>query len=150
MKDIVGALKDQFFYEAPEELWKDMVEAGKTMSVLAGLVQFFADAFEEKKRSKHLIDFSDMEQYALRILTEKTEEGLIPSEAAKDYQKKFAEVMIDEYQDSNLIQERFSQVSLRCQKATITCLWWEMSNRVFTVSVFPDRNCLWKNLTHIV
>ena len=105
MKDIVGALKDQFFYEAPEELWKDMVEAGKTMSVLAGLVQFFADAFEEKKRSKHLIDFSDMEQYALRILTEKTEEGLIPSEAAKDYQKKFAEVMIDEYQDSNLIQE---------------------------------------------
>ena len=39
------------------------------------LVQFFADAFEEKKRSKHLIDFSDMEQYALRILTEKTEEG---------------------------------------------------------------------------
>ena len=105
VKDIVGALKDQFFYEAPEELWKDMVEAGKTMSVLAGLVQFFADAFEEKKRSKHLIDFSDMEQYALRILTEKTEEGLIPSEAAKDYQKKFAEVMIDEYQDSNLIQE---------------------------------------------
>ena len=87
VKDIVGALKDQFFYEAPEELWKDMVEAGKTMSVLAGLVQFFADAFEEKKRSKHLIDFSDMEQYALRILTEKTEEGLIPSEAAKDYQK---------------------------------------------------------------
>ena len=46
-----------------------------------------------------------MEQYALRILTEKTEEGLIPSEAAKDYQKNFAEVMIDEYQDSNLIQE---------------------------------------------
>lgn len=105
VKDIVGALKDQFFYEAPEELWKDMVEAGKTMSVLAGLVQSFADAFEEKKRSKHLIDFSDMEQYALRILTEKTEEGLIPSEAAKDYQNKFAEVMIDEYQDSNLIQE---------------------------------------------
>ena len=105
VKDIVGALKDQFFYEAPEELWKDMVEAGKTMFVLAGLVQSFADAFEEKKRSKHLIDFSDMEQYALRILTEKTEEGLIPSEAAKDYQNKFAEVMIDEYQDSNLIQE---------------------------------------------
>lgn len=37
VKDIVGALKDQFFYEAPEELWKDMVEAGKTMSVLAGV-----------------------------------------------------------------------------------------------------------------
>lgn len=49
VKDIVGALKDQFFYEAPEELWKDMVEAGKTMSVLAGLVQSFADAFEEKE-----------------------------------------------------------------------------------------------------
>lgn len=105
VKGTVGALREQFFYEAPEELWKDMAEAGKTMSVLAELVQSFADAFEEKKRSKNLIDFSDMEQYALRILTEKTGEGLIPSEAAKDYQKKFAEVMIDEYQDSNLIQE---------------------------------------------
>lgn len=105
VKETVGALREQFFYESLEELQKDMLEAGKTMEVLVDLVQAFAEAFEAKKRSKNLIDFSDMEQYALRILTEQTEEGLVPSEAAKDYQKKFAEIMIDEYQDSNLIQE---------------------------------------------
>ena len=52
-----------------------------------------------------MIDFSDMEQYALRILTEKTEAGLGPSKRAEEYQKQFQEIMIDEYQDSNLIQE---------------------------------------------
>lgn len=105
VKETVGALREQFFYESPEEMQKDMLGAGKIMAVLADLVQIFAEAFEAKKRSKNLIDFSDMEQYALRILTKQTEEGLVPSEAAKDYQKKFAEIMIDEYQDSNLIQE---------------------------------------------
>ena len=52
-----------------------------------------------------MIDFSDMEQYALRILTEKTEEGFRPSAVAREYQEQFREIMIDEYQDSNLIQE---------------------------------------------
>ena len=52
-----------------------------------------------------MIDFSDMEQYALRILTEKTDDGLLPSSIAKEYQQQFLEIMIDEYQDSNLIQE---------------------------------------------
>lgn len=52
-----------------------------------------------------MIDFSDMEQYALRILTQKTENGFVPSKIAEEYQKQFEEIMIDEYQDSNLIQE---------------------------------------------
>ena len=46
-----------------------------------------------------------MEQYALRILTEKSEDGFVPSKIAQEYQNQFHEVMIDEYQDSNLIQE---------------------------------------------
>ena len=52
-----------------------------------------------------MIDFSDMEQYALRILTDKTDEGFAPSVIAREYQQQFLEIMIDEYQDSNLIQE---------------------------------------------
>ena len=46
-----------------------------------------------------------MEQFALQILAKKTEEGFEPSEVAKEYQDQFREIMIDEYQDSNLIQE---------------------------------------------
>lgn len=76
------------------------------MEILALLVDEFSEAFEEKKKSQNMIDFDDMEQYALRILTEKDEKGnLVPSKAAAEYQEQFREIMIDEYQDSNLIQE---------------------------------------------
>ena len=52
-----------------------------------------------------MIDFQDMEQFALQILTEEKDGSLVPSAVAREYQEQFEEVMIDEYQDSNLIQE---------------------------------------------
>lgn len=76
------------------------------MCTFTELVNRFADAFAEKKQSKNLIDFGDMEQFALRILTEEVDGELKPSVTAREYQEQFAEVMIDEYQDSNLIQGR--------------------------------------------
>ena len=72
---------------------------------LVGLVKCFSLRFDAKKRQENVIDFSDMEQFALQILAKKTEEGFEPSEVAKEYQDQFREIMIDEYQDSNLIQE---------------------------------------------
>ena len=82
-----------------------MEDAAGTMEVLTGLVKQFAKSFSEKKQSKNMIDFNDMEQFALRILTVEKEGKLIPSPVANEYQEQYAEVMIDEYQDSNLIQE---------------------------------------------
>ena len=101
----MDSVVEQYFFDAPEELYQDMLSAKSNMEVLAQLVNDFADTFAEKKTGKNMIDFGDMEQFALRILT--LEEGgkLVPSKAAKEYQERFAEVMIDEYQDSNLIQE---------------------------------------------
>lgn len=101
MKDLNGT----YFYQEPEEMLGDMADSYETMTVFTGLVQQFADAFAEKKKSKNMIDFSDMEQFALQILTEEQEGRLVPSLSAREYQEQFAEVMIDEYQDSNLIQE---------------------------------------------
>lgn len=101
IKDIAGT----YFYEEPEELVKDMAASCGTMRVFTELVQQFTEAFAAKKQSRNLIDFSDMEQYALRILTEEREGRLVPSQTAREYQEQFLEVMIDEYQDSNLIQE---------------------------------------------
>ena len=65
----------------------------------------FTALLDEKKRARNLIDFSDMEQFALSILTEEKDGQLVPSAAAQEYQEQFDEVMIDEYQDSNLVQE---------------------------------------------
>lgn len=105
VKGVVKNIVAQYFYETPEALIEDMNLCAPAMEELADLVRLFGDRFEEKKRSQNMIDFSDMEQYALRILTQKTEEGFVPSPVALEYQKQYQEIMIDEYQDSNLIQE---------------------------------------------
>ena len=105
VKGIVKNMSAQYFYESPEELVEDLRVCTPAMEELADLVRLFAERFEEQKRAQNMIDFSDMEQYALRILTQKTENGFVPSKIAEEYQKQFEEIMIDEYQDSNLIQE---------------------------------------------
>lgn len=107
VKGIVKDLSEQYFYQNAEEMIADIKACRPAMEELAGLVQAFSGRFEEKKRQRNMIDFSDMEQYALNILTERSEdgEGFVPSAAAREYQKQFQEIMIDEYQDSNLIQE---------------------------------------------
>lgn len=105
VKTIVKDLAGQYFYQSAEGMLEDLQICRSAMEELAELTLLFSERFEEKKRSQNMIDFSDMEQYALRILTEKTEEGFRPSAVAREYQEQFREIMIDEYQDSNLIQE---------------------------------------------
>ncbi len=105
VKEIVKDLAGQYFYQSAEGMLSDLRACRPAMEELAELVLLFSARFEEKKRSQNMIDFSDMEQYALRILAEKTAEGFRPSAVAREYQEQFQEIMIDEYQDSNLIQE---------------------------------------------
>ena len=105
MKGILKNSAGHYFKDNIEEVLRQAALCFPMMKVLADLTGAFAKAFEERKRSRNMIDFSDMEQYALRILTEKEGDGWKPSAAAREYQEMFREVMIDEYQDSNLIQE---------------------------------------------
>ena len=107
-EDVKGLIKDiskQYFFDDVREMQKEMAQSQENMRTLTNLVKAFSDAFAEEKKRKNLIDFNDMEQYALQILTREEEDGYIPSTVAESYQEKFAEVMIDEYQDSNLVQE---------------------------------------------
>ena len=114
VKGIVKNISGQYFYESPQELVEDLKLCAPAMEELGDLVRLFAEKFEEQKRAQNMIDFSDMEQYALRILTEKTEAGLGPSKIAEEYQKQFQEIMIDEYQDSNMVQELILTSISRC------------------------------------
>lgn len=107
-EEVKALLKDmaaQYFYEDMEGILEDIRLCRPHIEELADLVGEFARRFEEKKREKELIDFSDMEQYALQILTVKEGGAFSPSAVAREYQEQFLEIMIDEYQDSNLIQE---------------------------------------------
>lgn len=105
VKGLVGDLISQYYYEDISGILEDLRLARPAMEVLTRLTGEFSRRFEEKKREKEMIDFSDMEQYALRILTEQRDGKLLPSAIAEEYQQQFVEIMIDEYQDSNLIQE---------------------------------------------
>ena len=67
------------------------------------MTERFIDAFAERKQDKNLVDFSDLEHFALEILVE--EETGKPTETAKEFQNAYEEIMIDEYQDSNYVQE---------------------------------------------
>lgn len=104
-KKTVGKIASGYFSEEPELLCQDLMVAKGNMEIFAKLVDEFAENYREKKRSKHLIDFDDMLYYALQILTEKKGGKTVPSAAAREYQDHFVEIMIDEYQDSNLLQD---------------------------------------------
>lgn len=98
-------LAEQYFAETTEQLFADLAQCAPMMEELADLTGEFSRLYMEKKRSRNLIDYGDMEHYALQILTKKQERRLEPSVYAVPYQQQFKEIMIDEYQDSNLIQE---------------------------------------------
>lgn len=79
----------------------------KIVKSLGQLVIDFDKAFKEEKKERNLIDFNDIEHYALSILVEKNEEGkYVPTDVARTYSNRFEEVAIDEYQDSNNVQEQ--------------------------------------------
>ncbi len=104
-KKIVNAWLDKYFYTTVENQVKELGVSYELIKELVRLAKAFARAYEKEKQGRGVIDFGDMEQYALRILTEEVAGQVVPSKVAREYQEKFAEVMIDEYQDSNLVQE---------------------------------------------
>ncbi len=85
-----------------EQAVKDLRIITPILEKLANLVTEFTKNFAEKKKEKNCIDFNDIEHFALKILLD---ENNNPTEVAKKYKEKFEEIAIDEYQDSNLVQE---------------------------------------------
>ncbi|UJZ88200.1 helicase-exonuclease AddAB subunit AddA [Heyndrickxia coagulans] len=105
-KKTLEGLKKDFFSRKPASFLKDMQEMRPVIAELRTLVKKFADAYGAVKAEKGIVDFSDLEHFCLDILAKKNEDGaLIPSEAAKAYRQQFKEVLIDEYQDCNMVQE---------------------------------------------
>ncbi|GAE93623.1 ATP-dependent nuclease [Gracilibacillus boraciitolerans JCM 21714] len=81
-----------------------MQELHPTIEQLTKMIKQFKAGYQEAKKDKGLVDFADLEHFALDILLE-DKETQTASSIAKDLQEKFTEVMIDEYQDTNIVQE---------------------------------------------
>ena len=88
-----------------EQANKDIYNMYEILKLLKELIFEYDELLKQAKKEKNLADFSDIEHYALKILLKKENNKYIPSEIALKYRKKFAEIAIDEYQDSNLVQE---------------------------------------------
>ena len=89
-----------------EEANLDIIYMYDILNSIKELVFEFEEKLKKNKQEKNIADFSDVEHYALNILLKKNELGVYePTEVAKKYRKKFNEIAIDEYQDSNLVQE---------------------------------------------
>ncbi len=84
----------------------DIEKCGRHVQVLTTLTKKFIQLFGEAKKEKNVIDFTDMEHMALNILTYEDEYGnMHPTDTAMEIAEDIDEIMIDEYQDSNLVQE---------------------------------------------
>ena len=105
IKDALASVRVQYFYDRPEVLEETFYASGVVVRALTRLVERFMEKLTEKKREKNVLDFSDLEHLALEILVVHDETGTQASPAALEYAEQFEEIMIDEYQDSNLVQE---------------------------------------------
>lgn len=106
-KKNLAAVSEKYFAASERELIDDIRRAAPYMNELCRLALKFADMFRAAKREKMLADFADLEHFALDILTDgdANENELAPSSAAKTLRQKYKAVMIDEYQDTNGVQE---------------------------------------------
>lgn len=99
-------IRDKIMIYTSKQANEDMLQMYPVLKALKELLFEFRVQFAKKKQEKNVIDFNDIEHFALKILVTKNEQGdYVPTEVAKRYQEKFVEIAIDEYQDSNLVQE---------------------------------------------
>lgn len=102
----IEQLQKEMLAEPPEEMLAMMQQMDAPVRELVQLTIDFGKAFAEKKREDGIIDFADMEHFALQILVTRDEDGnSVPSATAKELQEYYEEIMTDEYQDSNYVQE---------------------------------------------
>ena len=106
VKEHLQEIGKNYFAQSAEGVMRQMGVCREAVCALVDLTLQFKEAFDKTKRDKNLLDFDDIEHFALSILLRRTENGRIePTETALEYRDYFTEILIDEYQDSNFVQE---------------------------------------------
>ena len=105
VKDLLTGLKEKYFYASAEAQEERMRACAPFVKELLELTLDFCRRFSEKKRERGILDFHDMEHLALQILICREDGKLSATRTARQLRETYEEIMIDEYQDSNLVQE---------------------------------------------
>ncbi len=110
-KKRLSDLRQKYFAREQEDYLADIKAMASLMDTLGQLAREFGEAYHKAKQSRGLVDFSDLEHYCLRILSEDNQTGeasgqyIVPSPVALELRERFEEVLVDEYQDINPVQE---------------------------------------------
>ncbi len=99
VKKKINKLRDEIFSMTPDEMLHSVKSSYPYMKTLSNLVIEFQDKFSNAKKERGALDFNDLEHLCLKILTSEN------SGVADNFKEYFDEVLVDEYQDSNAVQE---------------------------------------------
>lgn len=118
LKKLVNGVKEAYFSRRPERLIQEMRLMRPILETLVEVTLTFGESYQAAKNERGLVDFSDLEHFALQILTSEANGEKIPSSIALDVMAQFKEVMVDEYQDTNRLQETILQIVKTGTEAT--------------------------------
>lgn len=111
IKEEIEKYKKRYFSMPLDDILMQLRNMEDVAEELVHLSLLYLEAMERRKLEKHIMDFSDIEHAALRIF--KDEHSKEVRVVAKAFQKQFDEIMIDEYQDSNQVQEEIMRAISR-------------------------------------
>ena len=112
-KSMITQLCEKFFYADFASIQQEFLTIQPVATAIVALVKEFDEQFAQAKQEKSIVDFYDLEHFCLDLLQEKADGEIRPSAVAKALQEKYQEVMIDEYQDTNGLQEAILQMVKR-------------------------------------
>ena len=106
IKKKISELTNSTFSLMPDKMLSSIQGAYPYIKKLTEMVLEFRNRFIKKKKERNILDFNDLEHFCLGILIDYDDEGnIIPSKVAENFKEYFDEVLVDEYQDSNNVQE---------------------------------------------
>ena len=105
IKDNIKQINKKIFIYDSINSNKDIYSMYETLIQLKDLIIEFENSYKDKKKEKNIVDFGDIEHFALEILLKQDGVRLLPTQVANKLKEKYVEIAIDEYQDSNLVQE---------------------------------------------
>lgn len=106
IKKKISELINNTFSVVPQQMLINIQGTYPYMKKLTRLVLEFSERFNKRKRERNILDFNDLEHLCLKILIDYDENrNIMPSNVAMNFKEYFDEVLVDEYQDSNNVQE---------------------------------------------
>ena len=121
----------------------DLLEEAETVRTVTELTAEYRRRFAEKKREKNILDFSDLEHFALEMLWEKQPDGTRKrSSLAEEYRSELKEIYVDEYQDSNEVQEQLLKAITGKEQFLVGDVKQSIPS---TASGSRSRSCFWRN-----